>query len=74
MYGRKTTEKSTKLNGSTKEMGEDFEEANSETKNNQKLLSIEVNLDDSEDEIVDNKSATKYLPINANFSKMMKES
>ena len=43
------------------------------SKNNQKLVTNAVNLDDSQDETVNNITARKNVSNNSKFSKMMKE-
>ena len=61
-----------KLDESTKKISEDIKESNSENENNQEIVAVENELEDSEDENIDNKIGIKALPNSFNFSDLMK--
>ena len=61
-----------KLEESTKKITEDINPSNSENENNQQIVPVEVELEDSEDENIDNKIDIKALPNSFKFSYLMK--
>ena len=60
------------VNESTKKIGEVFKESISENENNQEIVPVEINSEDSEDENMQNKIGIKALPNSFKFSDLMK--
>ena len=60
-----------KLEESTKKMTEVINPSNSENENNQEIVPVEDELEDSEDENIDKKIGIKALPNSFKFSKQM---
>ena len=61
-----------KLDESTKKVSEVIISSNSEKENVQEIVPVEVELEDSEDENIDNKLGIKALPNSFKFSDLMK--
>ena len=69
---RKSFTNPKKLEEFPKKLTEVINPSNSETENNQELVPVEVNLQDSEDENIEKIIGTKALPNSFKFSNLMK--
>ena len=67
-----TTKKLEEVNKSTQKRGDVKSKSNSENEINQKIVPVEIDSVDSEDENIDNKIGTKALPNSFKFSNLMK--
>ena len=56
----------------TKKLDDIIRESNSENENNQDIVPVEIDSEDSEDEHIDNKIGIKALPNIFKFSDLMK--
>ena len=63
-----TTEKVEEVNDSHEKVTEVLKESDSEIENQQEVVSVETNTDDSEDENDNYQSHIRTLPSNSNFS------
>ena len=61
-----------KLDESTKKISEVIKASNSENENNQEIVPVEVNIEDSGDENIDDKIGIKVLPNSFKFSDLMR--
>ena len=61
-----------KLDESTKKISEVINPSNSENENNQEIVPVEMNSEDSEDEKIENKIGIKALPNSFKFSNLLK--